>query len=91
MNIQRLRNLTTGILHTTMSDVYADIEWLVGVKGIMTHMLPSACRALEPWLRQKLSDQRLFDSQYDPLHVGDTPINPMDSYEQGEFWKRYGT
>lgn len=46
MDVQRLRNLTTGRLHTEIGFVYEDIEHLTGVKGIMTHMMPRAMRAL---------------------------------------------
>ena len=54
MDIQRLRNLTTGRLHTKMEHIYADIEHLTGAEGVMTHQLPNACRALEPYLREKV-------------------------------------
>ena len=50
MDIQRIRNLTTGSLHTDMDHVYKDIEYIVGEKGIMTHMIPNACSSLEPYL-----------------------------------------
>lgn len=34
MDIQRIRNLTTGILHTKMEDIHEDIEYLVVTKGV---------------------------------------------------------
>ena len=61
MDIQRLRNLTTGRLHTHITDVYQDIEFFTGEKGIMTHMIPNAHRALEPYLREAVTDARLDD------------------------------
>jgi hypothetical protein len=76
MDIQRLRNLTTGRLHTDVGFIYQDIEYLTGEKGVMTHMLPNAMRALEPWLREKLSDRRLWDGEYDPSHIGEIDIEP---------------
>jgi len=39
-NVQRLRNLTTGKLHTVIEDVYADIERIVGSRthaGLWNH------------------------------------------------------
>lgn len=48
LDIQRVRNLTTGRLHTKMDDIYEDIEFLTGEKGIMTHMLLRAREAMMP-------------------------------------------
>ena len=85
---QRLRNLTTNKLHTCMDDLYKDIETLVGVRGIMTHQLPNALTAMEPWLKSQLPE-RFFDGQFDRTHTGETPIEPMTDYEQAFFWKRF--
>lgn len=89
MNIQRLRNLTTGKLHTTMDDIYEDIEFFVGEKGVMTHQLPNASRALEPWLREQIKDQRFWDGEYDITHTGEIEVRAMNPEEKLEFWKRY--
>ncbi len=89
MDIQRLRNLTTCILHTEMSHIYLDIEYLVGTKGVMTHQLGKAAKALEPYLREVTDDPRLWKAQYDPAHVGEVEVPPMDGDAQAEFWVRY--
>lgn len=89
MDIQRLRNLTTGRLHTKMEDIYADIEILTGERGVMTHMLPNACRAAGQYLREKAPDARLWDGLYDVTHVGEIDIPPMNTEEVGAFWRRY--
>lgn len=88
-DIQRIRNLTTGRLHTEMDHIYEDIEYIVGEKGIMTHMLPNASRALLPYLEKVITDKRFFDGQYDTTHTGEFTIHPMGIEEQEEFWKRY--
>lgn len=90
MDIQRLRNLTTGRLHTKMEHIYEDIGLLTGVDGVMTHMLPNACRALEPYLREKLMDARFFDGEYDTTHTGEVDVPPMDDAARESMWKRYG-
>ncbi len=36
-DIQRLRNLTTGILHTEIGHIYEDIESITGAKGVMAN------------------------------------------------------
>lgn len=74
MDIQRLRNLTTGWLHTEISFVYEDLGHILGEPGLMTHMLPRAERAVLPWLREHVKDPRLWEDKYDPSHVGDYPL-----------------
>lgn len=64
IEILRLRNLTTGILHTEIGHVYEDIENLTGTKGIMTHQIPNAIRAMLPWLKVKLKDEQFWDSKF---------------------------
>ena len=71
MDIQRLRNLTTGRLHTDISHVYEDLGIITGEAGLMTHMLPRAMRAAEPWLREHVTDARFWDEQYDTTHTGE--------------------
>lgn len=90
MDIQRLRNLSTGRLHTNMSDIYQDIEYLTGEKGVMTHMLPNAIRALEPYLRKWVPDAKFWEDVYDTAHSGEVEVPPMDETERKVFWERYG-
>lgn len=89
MDIQRLRNLTTGRLHTEMGHVYQDLEFLSGNKGIMTHMIPRVMRAVEPWLRRQVPDERFWDGEYDTTHVGEFAIEPMSDEEQKAMFARY--
>jgi hypothetical protein len=89
MDIQRLRNLTTGKLHTEITHVYQDIEYLTGVKRVMTHMLPRANRALKPYLRAKVKDARFWDGAYDTSHMGAVEVPPMSAVEQSAFRVRY--
>lgn len=84
MDIQRLRNLTTGRLHTTIDHIYEDIEYLTGVKGVMTHQLPNACDALQPYLHEKIKDPRFWDGNFDTEHVGDYEIQPMDEQQRDQ-------
>ena len=73
MNIdyQRLRNLTTGRLHTVMDHIYLDLEALFGTEGIMTHMIPNACDAVQPFLRRHVTEPRFWDGEYDREHEGE--------------------
>lgn len=90
MDIQRIRNLTTRKLHTEMSHIYEDIEYITGEKGIMTHQLPGAADAMMPFLKSKLTDERFWDKKYDPSHKGDIPFSPMNEDERVEFFKAFG-
>lgn len=89
MDIQRIRNLTTGILHTKMEDIHEDIEYLVVTKGVTDNILYAANRALQPFLRERLSDQRFWNEALDYGHTGDIPLAPMTHDEQKCFWSRY--
>lgn len=76
MDIQRLRNLTTGRLHTKMADIYEDLALITGQDGWFTHQLPSVLDAIEPWLECHINDHRFWDDRYDPTHVGEYDL-PM--------------
>lgn len=79
MDIQRLRNLTTGRLHTEIGHVYEDLEIITGEKGLMTHMLPRVARAAEPWLREHVTEPRFWDAAYDTTHTGEYELpKPTD-------------
>lgn len=93
MEIQRLRNLTTGILHTEIGHIYEDIEILTGEKGIMTHMLPRACEAMMPILGERLkkveNSERFFNGKWDKEHMGEVDMPPFAAHEKAVFWDTY--
>lgn len=89
MDIQRLRNLTTGRLHTKMEHIYEDIEYFTGQEGVMTHMLPNACKALEPYLQSKITEPRFWDGEYDTEHTGHALIPPMGEVDRAKFFAAY--
>ena len=90
LETQRLRNLTTGRLHTKMGHIYQDMETLTGMEGIFTHMIPNISRAMEPWLKEQVKDERFWDDEHDTTHVGNYDIEPMTKDEQTLVMKRYG-
>ena len=89
MDIQRLRNLTTGRLHTKMEHIYQDLGFIIGDDGIMTHMIPRVMRAIEPWLREQVKDPRFWDGEYDTTHTGDYPLRAMTPEENKAALERY--
>lgn len=89
MNIQRLRNLTTGRLHTEMGHIYEDLGIITGETGLMTHMLPRAMRACEPWLREHVTDARFWDGAFDKTHVGEIELPTPTEADRAAMFERY--
>lgn len=89
MDIQRLRNLTTGRLHTEMGHIYKDLEAITGMRGLMTHMLPRAIRAVEPWLREHVADKRFWDDGYDSTHKGEYALREPTAADRAAMLERY--
>lgn len=60
-----------GVTDDTGDDIEFDwaehvmLEIITGERGLMTHMLPRAARAVEPWLREHVTDPRFWDGEYD--------------------------
>jgi len=89
MDIQRLRNLTTNLLHTKVSDIYEDLEWITGHKGLMTHMLPRVVVAVKPWLRKHVTGPRFWDGKFDRSHIGEFDLAEPTEAERDAMFKRY--
>jgi len=89
MDIQRLRNLTTGRLHTEMGHIYEDLGKLTGEKGLMTHMLPRAMRAVEPWLRERVNDPKFWDGEFDTSHTGSFDLPETTAEDKKVFSARF--
>lgn len=88
ISVQRLRNLTTGILHTKMDDIYKDISLITGEPGVMTHMLPAACRALKPFLEKRL-DESFWDNTFNTNNKSSIEILPLSEEEKKEFFNLF--
>lgn len=89
LDIQRLRNLTTERLHTTFADISEDLETISGTPGLFTHMLPRMNTAVMPWLREQVTDPRVWDGQYDPTHTGTVTIPMPSAAERAAMMERY--
>ena len=90
MDFQRLRNITTGRLHTEIGHVYEDLEYLTGQLGIMTHNLPNAIQAILPILKKRaVISSQFWDEEYSPKHNGEIEIAPLSLDEITEFWENY--
>lgn len=89
MNTQRLRNLTPCRLHTEIGHMYEDLEIITGEKELMTHMLPRAVRAVGPWLREHVIDQRFWNGEYDTTHTGDYALPEPTADDRAAMFERY--
>lgn len=89
MKIQRLRNLTTGILHTEISHVYQDLGFITDQDVLMTHMLPRVMRAVEPWLREHVKDERFWDGRLDQSHTGKIWLPEPSEEDRAAMFERY--
>ena len=88
IDVQRLRTLTTGRLHTEhLQHCQDDIKAITGV-SVLTHEIPDALDAIVPYLQQHVTDQRFWNQAYDPLHVGEMDLPEMDEQEAGLFLRR---
>ncbi len=88
MDILRVRNITTGFLHTEMAHVYEDLHWLMG-HVLMTHMLPRAARAVTPYLKSVIVDPRFWDNQFDITHLGEVHVPKPKPIDQVEMMRLY--
>ncbi len=89
MDIQRLRNLTTGRLHTEIGHIYEDLETITGTRGLMTHMLPRAARAVKPWLRKYVTEERFWAGEYDITHTGEYVLPEPTADDRAAMFDRY--
>jgi len=89
MDIQRLRNLTTGRLHTDVGFIYEDLGWITGQQGLMTHMLPRAMIAVEPWLKEHVTEPRFWDGEYDTTHTGEYALPEPTEEDRAAMTERY--
>lgn len=86
-DIQRLRSLTTGRLHTTeIENVYEDLGKIIGGDGILTHMIPRIMKAVNPWLKENVKDPRFWDGMFYADHAGEIELpNPTEEERAAMF------
>jgi len=89
MDVQRLRNLTTHILHTEMRHIYEDLNTIIGEEIAMTHMLPRLTDAVTPWLLQHATEPRLWDKSYDPENKGTVDLPEPTKQDREDMLSRY--
>lgn len=89
MDVQRVRNLTTGLLHTEMHHCYGDLSVISGLNTIYTHQIPNLTRAVLPWLREKIKDDKFFDGKHNPSEKGVFWLPKPTEDEQKEIVRRF--
>lgn len=88
MDSQRLRNITTGILHTEVGHLYEDLGFLTG-QDLMTHMLPRAKNAVTPYLKKHVTDLRFWDGKFDTSHIGEFFIPEPSAGDRDDMFRLY--
>ena len=86
----KLRNVTSGRLHTDIGDVYKFYEEYCGANGIMTHHIPIAYQALLPILKSKLSEEWFSDEWIKTGLDEVVEVPEMTEEEKATFWKSFG-
>lgn len=105
IDIQRLRNLTTGRVHTDLDHIYEDLEVILGVTGIRAYQLQQIYEAVEPWLRKHVTDSRFWEpripstrritggcdaGELDATHTGELTLPEPTVEDRAEMLKRVG-
>jgi hypothetical protein len=72
--------------------IYEDIKIIVGQtdkkKGRWGRQ-PHLYNAIQQYLREKITDARFWDGEYDPSHIGDIDVPTMDEESKKAMWERY--
>lgn len=89
MNNQRLRNLTTGRLHTCIKDIKEDLAGLLGLPDLQTINILSARDTVILWLVNQVSDMRFWELEYDLKHTGHLPLPTPTPVERVIMLHRY--
>lgn len=87
----KLRNITSGVLHTEIGDVYEFFNKYTGHDGIMTHHIPSAYKAMNPILKRKLPEE-WFTKEWIKDHEWlqkEVEVVDLAEDEKQEFWKSF--
>ncbi len=94
MDAQRLRQLTSGVLHTDMRHVLQDLAWFTNLGEPMTHQLPNVLDAVKPYLLQQLEElgekRDFVTPDYRPDIVGEVNIRPLKTGEAAAVLMRFG-
>lgn len=86
----KIRNVTSGILHTNIGDVYEFYDQYLDAPGIMTHHIPSAFKALQPILKNKLDD-KWFTDEWIKEGLDEAYVIPdLTQEEKNAFWVSFG-
>jgi hypothetical protein len=87
---QRLRNLTTGKMHTRFDHIVDDLQLITGDPEKTTSISAGAMRyAIMPWLLAQGLDDRFWDDRFDLTHTGRTFIRRPNPVEREEIERRY--
>lgn len=85
---QRIRNLTTGILHTDLNDVLTDLKKICGPGMTSPLSIELSRKAVLPWLRAQGLDDRFWIKRRDTTHTGSTRLTIPTASDRAEIKDR---
>ena len=99
MDYLRVRNLTTGVVHTSIEDIYKDIQMIFGHQALFNGILCQALGehkiyagvyyAIKPWLFKVVTDQRFWDDSFDVMHTGNYELPDPTTEDRIEMLKLF--
>lgn len=84
---QRLRSLTTGLVHTDVNDIMDDLRKILGSR-VTVPTIGSAMSSIRPWLQQQGLDKRFWVKRRDAAHTGKTQLPVPTADERAEMKER---
>jgi hypothetical protein len=83
---QRLRSLTTGLVHTDMNDIMDDLRKILGSR-VTVPTIGAAIGSVRPWLQAQGLDKRFWVERRDTAHTGKTQLPVPTAAERAEMKK----
>jgi hypothetical protein len=83
---QRLRSLTTGLIHTDMNDIMDDLRKILGSR-VTVPTIGAAMGSVRPWLQAQGLDKRFWVERRDTAHTGKTQLPVPTAAERAEMKK----
>ena len=89
MDIQRIRNITTGIIHTSFEEMSKDIQMITGIEGVTTIGIPYVGRLAQLFLKEQFPDPRFWERAMDETHVGELEVRNMTMDDRQRIFEAY--
>lgn len=72
-----------------MGDIPEDLSQILGMPGLFSHLIPDAYKAVLPWLKEHVTDPRMWEEKWDPNHTGETELPTPTPDERASMMARF--